>query len=288
MYRTGIGSAEGYRMAMPASFLVAAIGAPAPWYDGIQAVKVFAPGDAVEQFAWNLYNTTSTAQFGSARHALLLKAGKYSAQIPVGFYTSLIGVGASARDVTVESFYTLDDPQVGNACDNFWRSVEGLTATMTSQDITWAASQAAPLRRVHVLGSLTLSEEGPGTHWSSGGFLADSIIEGSLKMGTQQQVSLASCLPASCLLRACLLDSCLLASCLLPPCRPDSCLLASLTLASCLPHACLLDSCLLASLPLAYLPLASLTLASLTLASCLLRSTLCATHMSRPASWASR
>ena len=174
-------------MAMPASFLVAAIGAPAPWYDGIQAVKVFAPGDAVEQFAWNLYNTTSTAQFGSARHALLLKAGKYSAQIPVGFYTSLIGVGASARDVTVESFYTLDDPQVGNACDNFWRSVEGLTATMTSQDITWAASQAAPLRRVHVLGSLTLSEEGPGTHWSSGGYLADSVIDGTLKMGTQQQ-----------------------------------------------------------------------------------------------------
>ena len=160
--------------------------APA-WYDGIESIHVFSPGDDVQGFSWKLYtNQTSTGQFSSQRYAFLLLPGTYRDQIAVGYYTSLAGVGETPEDVTVDSFFTLDNPKVGNACDNFWRSAEGLTTT-TTQDLTWAASQAAPLRRVHIRGALTLSEEGPGTHWSSGGFLADSVVDGALKMGTQQQ-----------------------------------------------------------------------------------------------------
>jgi len=157
----------------------------ANWYDGIQSIKVFAPGDDVQGFASSLYQTMQRAQFSDRRYALLLKAGSYaSTEIPVGYYTSLIGVAQHIDDVSINSFYTMDNPDVGNACDNFWRSAEGLAATNPS--IMWATSQAAPLRRVHAHGDLWLSEKGS-PHWSSGGFMSDSTIDGPLQMGTQQQ-----------------------------------------------------------------------------------------------------
>lgn len=170
---------------MRALVLGVAIVADAAWYDGIKSVQVFTPADDVGTAAWNLYSRMKTAQFSSERHALLLTSGDYQgAEIAVGYYTSLIGVGQDPDAVTVASFYTLDNPDVGNACVNFWRSAEGLRAS--NPNITWAASQAAPLRRVHVDHDLWLSERGP-PHWSSGGFMSASTIQGPLHMGTQQQ-----------------------------------------------------------------------------------------------------
>lgn len=48
---------------------------------------------------------------------------------------------------------------------------------------TWAVSQATALRRVHVRGDLSLWEGG----WSSGGFLADCVVDGQVTSGSQQQ-----------------------------------------------------------------------------------------------------
>jgi len=157
-----------------------------PWYQGIENLAVFAPGDDVQAFANQLYETSATGQFSARRTAMLLKAGDYGdANLPVGYYTSIVGVGASPDDVTLSGFYTLDAPGLhAGACDNFWRSAEGLTTTTTT--VTWAASQAAPLRRLHVKGDMWLSQDGP-PHWSSGGFIADSTVDGTLHAGTQQQ-----------------------------------------------------------------------------------------------------
>jgi hypothetical protein len=47
----------------------------------------------------------------------------------------------------------------------------------------WAVSQATALRRMHIKGPLVLSDNG----WSSGGFLADSKVDGQVDAGTQQQ-----------------------------------------------------------------------------------------------------
>jgi hypothetical protein len=69
------------------------------------------------------------------------------------------------------------------ALSNFWRAAENLTVVPTDGANTWAASQAAPLRRVHIRGHLALSEEG----YTSGGFLADSLVDGAVSSGTQQQ-----------------------------------------------------------------------------------------------------
>lgn len=51
--------------------------------------------------------------------------------------------------------------------------------------LRWAVSQAAPMRRVHIQGNLTLMPRFGG--YSSGGYLADSVIDGEVVSGSQQQ-----------------------------------------------------------------------------------------------------
>ena len=67
---------------------------------------------------------------------------------------------------------------------NFWRSVENLTVIPSvNSTMVWGVSQAAPLRRVYIKGNLQLFDKG----YASGGFLADSKIEGTVSSGPQQQ-----------------------------------------------------------------------------------------------------
>ena len=74
---------------------------PQQWYDGIDTIKVFSPGDSLEKFALDVYNDTSgcdkTGEFSTVRLAMLLRPGTYSDRIAVGYYTSLVGVGAFGR-----------------------------------------------------------------------------------------------------------------------------------------------------------------------------------------------
>jgi len=157
------------------------------WFTGIDSVKVISPNDSFDW--WGFYQEMRQAQFNDTRWAILLTSGNHSdAEIGVGYYTSIMGVGASRDDVVVKSFYSLDysdDASDGGATNNFWRSVEGVTATNPS--ITWAASQACPIRRSVVNGELWLSETGSGTHWSSGGYISDVSVKGQVHCGTQQQ-----------------------------------------------------------------------------------------------------
>lgn len=156
------------------------------WYEGLAGIHVYAPGDAAIQESVNaVYEVMRDAPFNYDRHALLFTRGDYgSLRIPVGFHTSVHGVGHLPTDVVIDSFYSEDDAR-GRATGNFWRSVEGLT-TSTSDRVTYAASQACPLRRIVIGGDLWLSGEGA-PHWSSGGFAADVTVHGILQTGTQQQ-----------------------------------------------------------------------------------------------------
>ncbi len=52
----------------------------------------------------------------------------------------------------------------------------------------WAVSQAAPMRRMHIIGGLSLWDPiGHGTDWGSGGYIADSVIDGEIWSASQQQ-----------------------------------------------------------------------------------------------------
>ena len=117
---------------------------------------------------------SSTAQFGNERTAFLFKPGNYGVTARLGFYESVQGLGQNPGDVqlnggvTVDSGWNLGDQT--NATQNFWRSVENLAIVPGGGTTEWAVSQAAPMRRVHIIGNLHMgpTNQGTGQGYSSG------------------------------------------------------------------------------------------------------------------------
>ena len=157
------------------------------------------------------------SQFDARRYALLFEPGTYgSAARPlvfqVGYYTQVAGLGATPQDTVIngaaDSFNNLCSGGSCNADDNFWRSLSNLTLTVhlpktppayvprpadpdgagcdNSAEI-WAVSQAAPLRRVIVNGSVAFQDFCAPNDFASGGFIADSKITGKLGFYGNQQ-----------------------------------------------------------------------------------------------------
>ncbi|MFJ9075005.1 discoidin domain-containing protein [Streptomyces sp. NPDC102278] len=128
-----------------------------------------------------------SAQFGSGRYQFLFRPGTYNGlNAQIGFYTSISGLGLSPDDTTINGDVTVDAGWFGgNATQNFWRSAENLALNPVNGTDRWAVSQAAPFRRMHVKGGLNLAPNGYG--WASGGYIADSKIDGQVGNYSQQQ-----------------------------------------------------------------------------------------------------
>jgi len=150
-------------------------------------VVVAEPGMAgLQETLDGLFKKQERAQFGEGRHAVLFRPGEYKLDFQIGFYTQVSGLGMRPGDVTITGGVGTDAAWMRhNATCNFWRTLENLTIDPAAHggSMMWAVSQAAPLRRVHVKGNLKLSSGG----WSSGGFLADSKVDGVIEAGSQQQ-----------------------------------------------------------------------------------------------------
>jgi hypothetical protein len=133
----------------------------------------------------SVYNSQQTSEMGTGRYALLFKPGTYNVDVPVGFYTQVLGLGQSPTQTNITGGGVHADANWngGNATINFWRDAENLTTSPSSGSTVWATSQATPLRRLDVNGSLALSLNG----WSSGGFIGDSVVTGQVNSGSQQQ-----------------------------------------------------------------------------------------------------
>ncbi|WP_232474220.1 adenylyl cyclase [Sphingomonas sp. MA1305] len=124
------------------------------------------------------------AHFTDRRRAILLKPGSHRLDIKVGFFTQVAGLGITPGDVTVTGHVHAEaDWANGMALVNFWRGAENLTVRPPDGADRWAVSQAAPYRRIHLAGDLALDDGG----WSSGGFMADCRVDGTIRSGTQQQ-----------------------------------------------------------------------------------------------------
>ncbi|BCJ49291.1 coagulation factor 5/8 type [Actinoplanes sp. NBRC 14428] len=163
-------------------------------------VRIFDPStsaatiqSAVDQ-AFNAQLRSPTAQFGTQRHVFLFKPGTYGrVWANVGFYTTLAGLGINPDDVTINGAVNVDSGwnygDEKNATQNFWRSMENLSIVPEGGTNRWAVSQAAPMRRVHIRGNLTLapSNQDNGQGYSSGGYLTDSVVDGTVSSGSQQQ-----------------------------------------------------------------------------------------------------
>lgn len=130
-------------------------------------------------------------EMGTDRYAVLFKPGRYDVNAKLGYYTTVAGLGRHPDDVDIHGAVRVigqpdpNSPAGISALTNFWRSAENLSVTPTDWSNQWAVSQASPMRRVHIRGILWL-EPGNGGY-SSGGYIADSKVDGITINGSQQQ-----------------------------------------------------------------------------------------------------
>ncbi len=176
-------------------------------------VYVFSPGMPQASIQSTLDSISSqqvSNQFGSQRYAVLFEPGTYGSTadpliFQVGYYTTVAGLGLVPDDVTINGQINVYNQCFGTgttdciALDNFWRSLSNLTINVTgnkpggtscsANTDFWAVSQAAPMRRVHINGLVSLMDYCDGSpDYASGGFIADSQFTGaSVTNGSQQQ-----------------------------------------------------------------------------------------------------
>ncbi len=132
-----------------------------------------------------IYAVQQHSEFGKERYALLFMPGEYHVDVPIGFYTEVIGLGPIPDAVhIVGNVHSDASLPRNNATCTFWRAVEGFSVTPIGGTMQWAVSQAAPFRRMHVKGDIVLHQKGG---WASGGWMADSAADGNVGAGPQQQ-----------------------------------------------------------------------------------------------------
>jgi hypothetical protein len=176
-------------------------------------VYVFTPSmsqASIQSTLDSIANQQVSNQFGAQRYAVFFEPGTYGSTadpltFQVGYYTTVAGLGLNPGDVTINGSidvynqcFAATPPATTPNCialDNFWRSLSNLTINVAGgsgcQAATdfWAVSQAAPMRRVHINGLLSLMDYCNGSpDYASGGFIADSEFTGkSITNGSQQQ-----------------------------------------------------------------------------------------------------
>jgi hypothetical protein len=159
------------------------------------------------------------SQFDSQRYAVFFEPGTYGSKadpliFQVGYYTQVAGLGAMPQDTVVNGAVDVFNnlctagTQNCNADDNFWRSLSNLTLNVdlpsappayapptadpfgagcdNSAEI-WAVSQAAPIRRAIINGSVVFQDYCANNNYASGGFIADSRVSGDLDFYGNQQ-----------------------------------------------------------------------------------------------------
>jgi len=183
------------------------------------------------------------SQFDSQRYAIFFQPGTYgSAADPlvfqVGYYEEVAGLGSMPQDVVVngqiDAFANALDCASATNCwynstVNFWRSLSNLQLNVVGKAASysptppefgppvnnpgavncwegnefWSVSQAAPLRRLLVNGSIVFQQfctqtNYGGNDFASGGFIADSQVNGNLDFyGNQQYLTRNSTIKAA-------------------------------------------------------------------------------------------
>jgi hypothetical protein len=143
------------------------------------------PAAAIQKAIDGVYAVQQHNEFGSQRNALLFLPGNYHVNVPVGYYTQVMGLGASPDDTRIGGKVHADASLPNNnATTTFWRAAEGFSVTPADGSMQWAVSQAVPLRRMHIAGNLVLHQN---HGWASGGWMSDDLVDGNVDSGSQQQ-----------------------------------------------------------------------------------------------------
>ncbi|SPF32279.1 Coagulation factor 5/8 type domain-containing protein [Candidatus Sulfotelmatobacter kueseliae] len=143
------------------------------------------PSRAIQKQINAVYAIQQHNEFSPQRNALLFLPGSYSVDVPVGFYTEVMGLGASPDATRIAGNMHADASHAhNNATTTFWRAAEGISIAPAGGTMQWAVSQAVSLRRMHVRGDLVLHQH---HGWASGGWMSDSLVDGNVDSGSQQQ-----------------------------------------------------------------------------------------------------
>src|SRR5260370_1926705 len=142
------------------------------------------PSQAIQKQIDAVYATQQHNEFGPQRNALLFLPGSYSGDVPVGFYTEVMGFGASPDATRIAGNVHADaNLEHNNATTTFWRAAEGLLIEESGGKMQWAVSQAVSLRRMHIRGDLVLHQN---HGWASGGWMADSLVDANMESADTQ------------------------------------------------------------------------------------------------------
>ena len=173
-------------------------------------VKIFAPDTPVDEINAYLLSISDESEFGDGRHAVFFRPGTYGeasgqddpvhaegiVNATVGYYTAIAGLGQSPDDVLINGALHVDP---GDTLTNFYRSLSNIAINPIQRPVgvdaasesphgvadphtmTWAVSQATPLRRVHIMGSLDLTGKVPSNAFGS--TLINSRIDGAVISG---------------------------------------------------------------------------------------------------------
>jgi hypothetical protein len=175
-------------LALFASLASPAIAATAVTPDFGPNVLVFnpsTPAATIQAQIDKVYATQRRNEFGPERNAFLFLPGNYNVDVPIGFYTQVLGLGASPDSVQIIGNVHSDAAaRNNNATTTFWRAAENFSVAPTGGSMQWAVSQAVPFRRMHVQGDIVLHQNGG---WASGGWMSDTLIDGNVAAGPQQQ-----------------------------------------------------------------------------------------------------
>jgi hypothetical protein len=186
-------------------------------------VCVFSPSmtQAAIQADLNAISTQQVpiaSQFDSQRYAVLFEPGTYGSStsplvFQVGYYTEVAGLGAMPQDTVINGAIQVFNnlcttgTKDCNSDDNFWRSLSNVTLNVHLPSVPayvppvidaygtgcansaemWSASQAAPIRRAIINGSVVFQDYCANHNFASGGFIADSKVSGALNFYGNQQ-----------------------------------------------------------------------------------------------------
>lgn len=159
--------------------------APSPFGPNVFVYTAATPTTEMQSRIDSIYARQQHSEFSRERYAFLFLPGAYNLDIPIGFYTQVLGLGETPDSVHITGNVRVDAASRNdNATTTFWRSAEGFSVTPTVSPMRWAVSQAVAFRRMHVHGDMVLNQN---KGWASGGWMADTVVDGEVNSGTQQQ-----------------------------------------------------------------------------------------------------
>lgn len=109
-------------------------------------VHVFGPDDSASSInatVQAVYAEQRGDLYTSGRHALFFKPGVYGVDVPVGYYTTVHGLGAEPEDVSFVGEHGVHQAEPGRNLIQFWRSAENLRNKPQSGQVLWSVSQAS-------------------------------------------------------------------------------------------------------------------------------------------------